>query len=463
MSGSRSTPQLAVREQAEHAQRRHHHRREDGVVDRDAGDPHGGAPLASGLRRRRRRRGSRRVAAEALAAGALRATTLACAPSFRLSKRAASICASARQPLAHLDPAARRVAPAGDDDAAHQRAVLDRPDDSPGPTPGRPRRIGTVSRCGVVGELDARLRVLAGAEALVLVVERDDDADRARAGLGRRRDAVDAARRPARRCPSTRTCDRLARRAAATPRACRPMPASSSDARSTIVSTCCSALTFSPGTTWRLPTMPEIGASKRRLARRRRARRASCACADLSWARAASSAGLRGLQRGRRDEVLRRQADVGGVLALGLDQRGLRRLDHRRALATRLCRSARSISPITWPALTRLPSATRERQQRAGRLGAHDRRARRHQRPGELDHQRHRRQHRPDHLGGDELERHRPPFPCPCRRRPAWPSRCRRAAPGPGPAAIATSPSSAPPTQSSPAGCSSTKFSWPRV
>ena len=96
------------------------------------------------------------------------------------------------EPLDDLDPAARRVAPAGDDDAAHQRALLDRPDEV------LPRRLADGAArhrhpLGRVGELDARLRVLAGAEALALVLERDDDADRARSGLGGGRDAVDAA------------------------------------------------------------------------------------------------------------------------------------------------------------------------------------------------------------------------------------------------------------------------------
>ena len=141
MSGSCSTPQLAVREQAEHAQRHHHHGGEDRVVDRDAGDPHGGASPFRSLRARRRRRlSARRRRRRADAVGAARcATTLAGAPSFRLSKRAASTCASGVRPCSTSTRPRAASRPAGDDDAAHQRRRSRSPRRSPAPTPGRPR------------------------------------------------------------------------------------------------------------------------------------------------------------------------------------------------------------------------------------------------------------------------------------------------------------------------------------
>ena len=135
------------------------------------------------------------------------------------------------------------------------------------------------------------------------------------------------------------------------------MPASSSDDRSTTVTICCSALTFSPGTTWRLPTMPEIGTDS--VASRMPTRiEASCACADLSWARAASrracdvcsAVGEMKFCAARPTlAVFWRSASTSAACA---DSTSAARS------AARLCISARSITPITWPALTRLPSAT---------------------------------------------------------------------------------------------------------
>ena len=88
--------------------------------------------------------------------------------------------------------------------------------------------------------------------------------------------------------------------------------------------------------------------------------------------------------------------------------------------AARLCRSARSIAPITWPALTRLPSATLSDEQRAGRLGADDGRPRRDQRARELDRDRHARQHRPGDLGRRRTRAARPPCPCFLSPKPAF-------------------------------------------
>ena len=150
-----------------------------------------------------------------------------------------------RQPLAHLDPTGRRVLAAGDDDPPDQGAVLDRPDEVL--ARGLADRAGRHGQPrGIVGELDPRLGVLAGTVALVLVVERDDDADRPGAGLGRRRDPVDlAGHRLA--LPLDPDLRPPGRGAAATPRACRPSRRARATPRSTIVTTCCSALTFSPG------------------------------------------------------------------------------------------------------------------------------------------------------------------------------------------------------------------------
>ena len=69
------------------------------------------------------------------------------------------------------------------------------------------------------------------------------------------------------------------------------LPASSSRARSTIVSTFCSGLSFSPGSTWRFATTPEMGATSS--ASRRLIRLVpSCICDAVNCARADSSAAL---------------------------------------------------------------------------------------------------------------------------------------------------------------------------
>ena len=134
---------------------------------------------------------------------------------------------------------------------------------------------------------------------------------------------------------------------------------------------------------------------------------ASCACADLSWARAASR---------RACDVCRAVGEMKFCAArptLAVFWRSASTsaacADSTRAArsATRLCISARSITPITWPALTRLPSATLSDEQRPRRLGADDGGARRDQRSRELERQRQPRGDRPGDLGGDELERDR--------------------------------------------------------
>ena len=88
--------------------------------------------------------------------------------------------------------------------------------------------------------------------------------------------------------PSTCTSTAMPGRSDET--SCVPtLPASSSRARSTIVITFCSMLSFSPGSTWRLATTPEIGATNS--ASRRLIRLVpSCAWAAANCARADSSA-----------------------------------------------------------------------------------------------------------------------------------------------------------------------------
>ena len=137
------------------------------------------------------------------------------------------------------------------------------------------------------------------------------------------------------------------------------------------------------------------------------------------------------------------------------------------ARCTRLCSSARSISPSAWPALTRLPSATAQRQQRARRLGAHDRGARRDQRPGELD-QRAASTHRPaasprpamNSSGTTGLPRACRSAAPRRRRRPA--PRSRRA-PAPARQHQRTSAEQPPAPRRSTGGAGSVDFSWPRV
>ena len=108
----------------------------------------------------------------------------------------------------------------------------------------------------------------------------------------------------------------------------------------------CSELTFSPGTTCRLPTMPEIGTAS--VASRMPTRdEASCASADLTAARAASSLAC---------EVWSAVAEMKfcaarPVLAMFWRSASIRLAcaDSTSAArsAARLCRSARSIAPIT--------------------------------------------------------------------------------------------------------------------
>ena len=115
---------------------------------------------------------------------------------------------------------------------------------------------------------------------------------------------------------------------------------------------------------------------------------------------------LRLLQGDRRDELLVGQALVAGVGALGLRHAGARRLEQGVALgqAAGQVGAVDRAQHLACAYAAALGNA--QRQQGAGGLGAHDRRSRRHQRPGELDHRRHAGQQRRHHLARRELQRH---------------------------------------------------------
>ena len=304
MSGSRSTRSWLYENRPEHAQRRHHHGREDRVVDRDAGEPHGErSPLRAQLpasTRRRARDGADAAAEARRRARALR-DDLGRRAFLRGCRSARRGSARRRQALDHLDPAGGDVAPAGDDDAAHQRAVLDRPDEVLARRLAD-RAASARSAAAASGRRARRAPARTGrrGSARPWLSSATTTPIAARAGLGGRRDAVDA-------CPATDSPLPLDRgpappgpARAATPRACRPMPASSSVARSTIGDDLLlGAHLLARARRGACRRCPTIGATSARLARCRRATTASCACADLSCARAASSRGLRRLQRGR--------------------------------------------------------------------------------------------------------------------------------------------------------------------
>ena len=295
MSGSRSTRSCAVREQAEHAQRGHHHRREDGVVDRDAGDPHGRSLSASGA-------GTGVDGAKAADAGLARRRRVADAAAGRCAARPAparlpsgcrsarrATCASAARPLStSTRPPATSVA-AGDDDAPHQRAVLDRPDVV------LPRRLADGARAapsGAAPRRPARTRACAywpARKRSSWLSSTTTTPMRARAGFGRRRDAVDAA---ALRAASARLtldphrhrladgeprhlvrADRAGQLERATGRRSSPRSARRRASRPARRGACRRCPRSAPRSAASRTPMREV---------------ASCACADLSCARAAS-------------------------------------------------------------------------------------------------------------------------------------------------------------------------------
>ena len=156
--------------------------------------------------------------------------------------------------------------------------------------------------------------------------------------------------------PSTLTCTVMP--GESLPTSCVPTrPASSSLDRSTMVSTCCSAATFSPGSVCRLATMPSIGEISAAW-RSSTSLVPSCACADSIWPRADSS-------------CARELSSAVGAMKfcearpwLALYWRSdcsyMARADSTLALrsATLWRSSSRSSWPSDWPALTRLPSPT---------------------------------------------------------------------------------------------------------
>ena len=388
MSGSRSTRSCAVGKDAEHAQRGHHHRGEDRVVDRDAGDPHGGVPLRvgetgrgagaaaarSGLARRHR---SPRPPPGARAAHLRRRAFLQVVEARRQHRRVGGrpLSISTRPPATSLRPVMtmRRT----------RRAVLDRPDLLlAGGLARRPRsaRSGAAS----VGQL-ARAPRRTGRRAAARRGCRARPPRRSRACRPRPSARCGrCGRRPRSRWPSTRTVTGWPTRAAR-PRACppcRPAPASTGRRPSRIG---CSAASFSPGTTWRLPTMPEIGATSaasrtpmcdgrelrlRRLAAARAPRRAR------AWEDCSAVGEMKFWSARRRLAV---------VLALGLDQLRLRRFDRGAAVGDAALQLGQVDAAERLAGLDAAAFGHAQREQRAGRLGAHHGGARRDQRPGELD------------------------------------------------------------------------------
>jgi hypothetical protein len=140
--------------------------------------------------------------------------------------------------------------------------------------------------------------------------------------------------------------------------------------------------------------MPEIGATS--AASRRPTRAVS---SDVER-------GARGVQRAGADELLRRQAFVVGVGALGLRQRGARALQHGVAFGHAgvqlgQFQPAQHLSGAHPAAFGHV-----QRQQRAAGLGAHQRRLRRHQRARELHPSGQARQAGLHHLARHELQRH---------------------------------------------------------
>ena len=134
-------------------------------------------------------------------------------------------------------------------------------------------------------------------------------------------------------------------------------PASSSTDRSTTVISSCSALTFSPGSTLRRPITPLIGAVSA-ASRMPSFEVASAACVDLSWARAESSVARDDSSALAEMNCWRDRPSLAACARSASTTRAWADSTPAERSAARLCRSARSIVPSGWPALTRLPSAT---------------------------------------------------------------------------------------------------------
>ena len=135
------------------------------------------------------------------------------------------------------------------------------------------------------------------------------------------------------------------------------LPASSSVPMSTKVSTCCSTASFSPGSTWRLATMPAIGAI--RLA----SRCATSVVASAAWAAASAARAVSRVARELSSAVpeMKFCSAKRSLLAwLRSACSKVARADSRLAprSAIRLPRSAMSMRPSNWPARTLAPSTT---------------------------------------------------------------------------------------------------------
>lgn len=232
------------------------------------------------------------------------------------------------------------------------------------------------------------------------------------------------AMRPGTGCsrPSTRTCTDMPAASAAT--SCVPtLPANSSCRRSTRVSAGCSSVTFSPGTTWRLATMPAIGAIS--VPSRKPTRVVSSeAWAALSAARAVSSCAreFSSAMGDMNDCDADRSLDAWVRSAWTSVARADSRLACRSA--TRLPSSASSMRP-NLPGGHPMALGNLQRQQRPGGLGTHHGGLGCHQQPRELDLTRHGGQPWLHHLGRLEFEHG-------CRRRlqraaphlPSWHRHC---------------------------------------
>jgi hypothetical protein len=106
------------------------------------------------------------------------------------------------------------------------------------------------------------------------------------------------------------------------------------------------------------------------------------------------------------DELLRRQALVAGVRALGLGQRRAGRLQQGVALGDPAAQLGELDAADGLAGRHAAAFGHVQRQQRAPGLGAHDGRLRGHQRARELEHRRHAGGERLHHLARGELQRH---------------------------------------------------------
>ena len=261
MSGICSTPSLAYENSPSTHSATITMHGEDRVVDRDAGDPHdrppqreccqrgAGCDAAAGEPTPRARRRPRPATTSAL-------------------RTFAQVVEARRQHLAgrrHAAAAprhglrARRAGPRSPRGAPARRSRSAR--HGPGPTVLPTAVTGSVSRCCVVGQHGAGHRVLAGAQEPPRVGEFDRHADRS--ACPARPPARCARSRPSTGAPtpSTRTSHRHAGREprdlvrADAAGQFEPAPGRRSSAPAA------RRPTFSPGSAWRLATMPAIGAT----------------------------------------------------------------------------------------------------------------------------------------------------------------------------------------------------------